>query len=119
MEQVIKLFGRIAEILPAQTGTSMRTGEEWTSQDYVFEYYKWSGQQYASRICARIFGKENIAKHNLRQFEEVWLTLDISARRNQDGTRWFNEVRIIAVEREMAQQSAAATEDNGHKFPAY
>ena len=37
MEQIIKLTGRIAEVLPANTGVSQRTGNQWMSQEYVFE----------------------------------------------------------------------------------
>ena len=108
MEQVIKLQGRIAEVLPVQSGISSRTGDKWMSQDYVFEFYEWSGQQYASRVCCRVFGENKIKEFNLQPYEEVTLTLGLSANRNADGTRWYNEVRVRGVER--AQNQAAVSE---------
>ena len=104
MEQTIKLTGRIAEVLPVQTGTSQRTGDKWMSQEYVLEYFEWSGSRYANRVCCRVFGEDNIKKFDLKQFEEVTLSLYINANRNADGTRWFNEIRVRNVERADAQK---------------
>lgn len=95
----MKLFGRIAEVMPAQEGVSARTGNAWKSQEYLFEYFAWSGAQYPSRILCRVFGEDNIAKFNLKQGEEVTVWLRFDANKSQDGTRWFNEIRITNVER--------------------
>lgn len=107
MEQIIKLTGRIAEVLPANTGVSKRTGNQWMSQDYIFEYFMWSGQQRATQLCVRIFGEDNIKRHNLQPLEEnVTLTLRLESTKNQESGRWFTEVRVTNVERAGAQQSA-------------
>jgi hypothetical protein len=112
MEQIVKLLGRIAEVMPAQEGVSARTGNAWKSQEYLFEYFAWSGAQYPSRILARIFGEDNIAKYNLKQGEEVTVWLRFDANKSQDGTRWFNEIRITNVERAgvQANQPTAANQ---------
>ena len=112
MEQIVKLLGRIAEVMPAQEGVSARTGNAWKSQEYLFEYFAWSGAQYPNRILARIFGEDNIAKFNLKQGEEVTVWLRFDANKSQDGTRWFNEIRITNVERAgvQANQPAAANQ---------
>lgn len=106
MEQIIKLTGRIAEVMPLQSGISQRTGNSWQSQEYLLEYFAWSGAQYANRIVGRVFGEENIAKFHLQQSEEVTLTLSFNASKSQDGSRYFNEVRITNVERAAAAQVA-------------
>lgn len=107
MEQIVKLTGRIAEVFPAQSGVSARTGNNWMSQDYLFEFYQWSGQQNPNRLVARIFGEDNIKRHNLQPLEEdVTLTLRLDASKTKDGDRWFNEVRITNVERVGQQQPA-------------
>ena len=114
MEQVVKLTGRIAEVLPLQSGTSQRTGNQWKSQEYLFEYFPWSGAQNPSRIVLRIFGEEDIAKFNLKQYEEnVTLTLRFAAQKSQDGTRWFNEIRITNVERHNSQQLSLQPQQDG------
>ena len=118
MEQIIKLTGRIAEVLPANTGVSQRTGNQWMSQEYIFEYFMWSGQQRATQLCVRIFGEDNIKRHNLQPLEEnVTLTLRLESNKSQDGERWFTEVRVTNVERagqKPAQQpSGSAQQQNG------
>lgn len=110
MEQIIKLTGRIAEVLPANTGVSQRTGNQWMSQEYIFEYFMWSGQTNPTKLCVRIFGEDNIKRHNLQPLEEnVTLTLRLESSQNQETGRWFTEVRVTNVERagqQPAQQSA-------------
>lgn len=110
MEQIVKLTGRIAEVFQAQSGVSARTGNNWKSQDYLFEFFQWSGQQNPNRIVVRIFGEDNIKRHNLQQYEDnVTLTLRLDASKTKDGDRWFNEVRVTNVERVGQQQPAQAT----------
>jgi hypothetical protein len=110
MEQIVKLTGRIGKVFPAQSGTSQRTGNQWMSQDYLFEFFQWSGQQNPNRLVVRIFGEDNIKRHNLQQYEDnVTLTLRLDASKTKEGDRWFNEVRITNVERVGHQQAAQAT----------
>ena len=109
MEQIVKLTGRIAEVFPAQSGVSARTGNNWMSQDYLFEFFQWSGQQNPNRLVVRIFGEDNIKRHNLQQYEDnVTLTLRLDASKTKEGDRWFNEVRVTNVERIGVQQPSQA-----------
>ena len=107
MEQIIKLTGRIAEVMPVVSGISDRTGNAWKSQEYLFEYFAWSGAKYANRMVVRVFGEDDIAKYNLKQGEEVTLTIRFDANKSKDGSRWFNEIRISNVERPQATQQPA------------
>ena len=107
MEQIIKLTGRIAEVMPVASGVSDRTGNAWKSQEYLFEYFAWSGAKYANRLVARVFGEDDIVKFNLKQGEEVTLTIRFDANKSKDGTRWFNEIRINNVERTQSTQLPA------------
>ena len=111
MEQIIKLTGRIAEVMPVVSGISDRTGNAWKSQEYLFEYFAWSGAKYANRMVARIFGEDDIAKYNLKQGEEVTLTIRFDANKSKDGSRWFNEIRISNVERPQAAQQPAQAQN--------
>ena len=109
MEQIVKLTGRIADVFTAQSGVSARTGNNWKSQDYLFEFFQWSGQQNPNRLVVRIFGEDNIKRHNLQKYEDnVTLTLRLDASKTKDGDRWFNEVRVTNVERVGQQQPAQA-----------
>lgn len=121
MEQIIKLEGRIAEVMPEQSGVSQRTGNSWKSQEFLFEYYAWSGQNYASRICVRVFGEENLRRFNLQQYDEVILTLTIRANKSQDGSRWFNEITVANVERktkgDAIDKAADEVDESGNPKP--
>ena len=113
MEQIVKLTGRIAEVFPAQSGVSARTGNNWMSQDYLFEFFTWSGAQNPNRLKVRIFGEDNIKRHNLQQYEDnVTLTLRLDASEIGDG-KWFNEVRVTNVERAGQQQPAPPQSGTG------
>ena len=122
MEQIVKLTGRIAEVMPVVSGISDRTGNPWNSQEYLFEYFAWSGAKYANRMVVRVFGEEDIAKFNLKQGEEVTLTIRFDANKSKDGSRWFNERRISNVERpqaihqpaQQAPQAANAPQPNNN-----
>ena len=107
MEQIVKLTGRIAEVMPVVSGISDRTGNAWKSQEYLFEYFAWSGAKYANRMVVRVFGEDDLAKFNLKQGEEVTLTIRFDANKSKDGSRWFNEIRISNVERQQAAQQPA------------
>lgn len=121
MEQIIKLEGRIAEVMPEQSGVSQRTGNSWKSQEFLFEYYAWSGQNYASRICVKVFGEENLRRFNLQQYDEVILTLTIRANKSQDGSRWFNEITVANVEHktkgDAIDKAAAEVDESGNPKP--
>ena len=107
MEQIVKLTGRIAEVMPVVSGVSERTGNQWKSQEYLFEYFSWSGARYPNRMVARIFGEDDIAKYNLKQGEEVTVTVRFDANKSKDGSRWFNEIRITNVERPQSAKQPA------------
>ena len=111
MEQIVKLTGRIAEVMPVVSGISDRTGNPWKSQEYLFEYFAWSGAKYANRMVVRVFGEDDIAKFNLKQGEEVTLTIRFDANKSKDGSRWFNEIRISNVERPQGTQQPAQAQN--------
>lgn len=115
MEQIVKLVGRIAEVMPIQQGVSARTGNAWESQNYLFEYFEWSGANYPKRVVVRVFGHDRINQFNLAAMNgEVKLTISLNANQSQDG-RWFNEINVVNAEpvngtQQPAQPQNAAAE---------
>lgn len=78
------------------------------SQDYLFEFFTWSGAQKPNRLKVRIFGEDNIKRHNLQRYEEnVTLTLRLDASKTEDG-KWFNEVQVTNVEHTGQQKAEQA-----------
>ena len=95
------LTGTIIQVMPAQSGTSSRTGNPWMSQEYVLEV----PAQYPKRMVFRIFGEDRIKQFNIKQGEQnVTIQFDIDA--HEYNGRWFNEVRCYNVLRSVGQQQA-------------
>ena len=85
--------------MPAQSGTSSRTGNPWMSQEYVMEI----PGQWPRHIVFRIFGEDRIKQFNIQQGEQnVTIQFDIDA--HEYNGRWFNEVRCYNVLRSVGQQ---------------
>jgi len=113
------LTGTIIQVMPAQSGTSSRTGNPWMSQDYVLEV----PAQYPKRMVFRIFGEDRIKQFNIQQGEQnVTIQFDIDA--HEYNGRWFNEVRCYNVLRsvgqpyqQQAQPSAVSPQTSQSPFP--
>ena len=109
MEQIIKLTGRIAKVFPTNSGVSQRTGNQWMSQEYLLEYFSWSGARYPDRVVFRIFGEDRIKQFNLQELEDnVTVILRMDAHEN-DG-RWYNEISAINIMRANQPSQGANTQ---------
>jgi len=106
--------GNIIAVMPAQSGVSQRTGNQWMSQEYVLEV----PGQYPRKMVFRIFGEDRIKQFNLHQGEQnVTVQFDIDA--HEYNGRWFNEVRAYNVIRPYVgqQQAAPAPQPAANPFP--
>ena len=105
------LTGTIIAVMPAQSGTSQRTGNQWMRQEYVLEV----PAQYPKRMAFSIFGEDRIKQFALQQGEQqVTIQFDIDA--HEYNGRWFNEIRAYNVLR--AQQPAVAPPAQPQPAPA-
>ena len=112
MEQIIKLTGRIAKVFPANSGVSQRTGNTWMSQEYLLEFFSWSGANYPDRVVFRVFGEERIKQFALQELEEnVTVVLRLDAHENNG--RWYNEISATNVIRQGQQQPQNAPAGGG------
>ena len=96
----MELTGRIIAVIPAQSGVSARTGNNWMSQDYVIEV----PGQYPRRCVFRIFGEDRIKQFNIQNGEDVTVQFDIDA--HEYNGRWFNDVRAYNILRGQVPQAA-------------
>ena len=105
----MELTGRIIAVLPAQSGVSARTGNNWMSQDYVIEV----PGQYPRKCLFRIFGEDRIKQFNIQQGEDVTVQFDIDA--HEFNGRWFNDIRAYNVIR--GQVASVANAPQTSPFP--
>ena len=97
----MELTGKIIAVLPANSGTSQRTGQTWMSQQYVLEV----PGMYPKRMVFEVFGEDRIMSFNIQNGQDVVVSFEIDAHEYQG--RWFNEVRAWNV-RPVGQQQPTA-----------
>ena len=91
----MELEGKISVVMPATSGVSKSTGNQWMSQEYVMAYYWFPNQTNPSYIVMRVFGEDRIKQFNLQPNDEVRVRFHIEA--HDYNGRWFNETRLDAV----------------------
>ena len=91
----MELEGKISVVMPAASGVSQSTGNQWMSQEYVMAYYWFPNQTNPSYIVMRVFGEDRIKQFNLQPNDEVRVRFHIEA--HEYNGRWFNEIRLDAV----------------------
>ena len=91
----MELEGKISVVMPATSGVSQSTGNQWMSQEYVMAYYWFPNQTNPSFIVLRAFGEDRIKQFNLQPNDEVRVRFHIEA--HEYNGRWFNEIRLDAV----------------------
>lgn len=89
MANELTISGRIALILPLQTGTS-KSGHAWQKQEYILD----TGGQYPKKVCFSLFG-DSITKFPLQVGQDVTVSIDIESR--EWNSRWYTEVRAWNV----------------------
>lgn len=97
----MELTGKIIAVMPANSGTSQRTGQTWMSQQYVLEV----PGMYPKRMVFEVFGEDRIRSFNIQKDQEVVVSFEIDA--HEFNGRWFNEVRAWNV-RPVGQQQPTA-----------
>jgi hypothetical protein len=103
--------GRIAKLLPIRQGVSQRTGNEWKSLPFIFEYFEHESDRYADSVMLETFDTNVI--NNLKEGMEVICGFGHKAKTitKQDGTQiTINEMRLYKIEsvRKAQQQDAGA-----------
>lgn len=97
----MELTGKIIAVMPANSGTSQRTGQTWMSQQYVLEV----PGMYPKRMVFEVFGEDRIRSFNIQKDQDVVVSFEIDA--HEYNGRWFNEIRAWNVKPVGQQQPTA------------
>ena len=109
----MELTGKIIAVLPAKSGVSTKTGNNWMTQEYVIEV----PGQYPKRCAFSVFGEDRIKQFNIQSGDEVTIQFDIDAR--EFNGRWYNDVRVYNVIRGQVQQAVVTnTSVASSSFPS-
>ena len=102
--------GRIARLLPIRQGVSQRTGNEWKSLPFIFEYFEHDSDRYADSVLLETFDTKVI--DNLKEGMEVRCGFGHKTREftKQDGTTAvINDLRLYKIECVRKAQPPAQT----------
>jgi hypothetical protein len=94
--------GRVKKILPLRSGVSQRTGNEWKSLPFVFEYHEHETDRYADSVVLETFDTNVI--ENLKEGMEICCGFGHRTR-EYDG-KTYNELRLYKIESVKAAQQA-------------
>lgn len=107
----MEFVGIVSKVLPIKSGTSQRTGNEWRSLPFIFEYYENDNDRYADSVVLETFDEKVI--NNLKEGMEIRCGWGHKARTitKSDGTTTtYNELRLYKIEsiKKAKQQEAHA-----------
>lgn len=90
--------GRIAKVLPIRQGVSQRTGNEWKSLPFIFEYFENPSDRYADSVMLETFDTNVI--DNLKEGMEVRCGFGHRTREytKDDKTMIINDLRLYKIE---------------------
>ena len=95
--------GRVKKLLPVRSGVSQRTGNEWKSLPFVFEYYEHETDRYADSVVLETFDTKVI--DNLKEGMEIRCGFSHYTREYEGKT--YNELRLYRIESVKKPQNAA------------
>ena len=92
--------GRISKVLPMRSGTSQRTGNQWQTQPFVFEYFETDDQRWSDKVLLETFNASEIPLIEENAKVRIGFAHSVREWTNQRGeTQMFNEIRMYKFER--------------------
>ena len=90
----MEFTGQVKKILPLRSGVSQRTGNEWKSLPFIFEYHENPTDRYADTVLLETFDTNVI--DNLKEGMEIRCGFGHSTREYEGKV--YNELRLYKIE---------------------
>lgn len=87
----MELKGKIFAVLPAQSGVSQKSGNNWMIQQYVIE----TDGKYPKKVPFEIFGEDKIKQFNLQVGDDVTIQFDLEG--SEYNGKWYVRVKCYNV----------------------
>lgn len=109
--------GRIAKLLPIRQGVSQRTGNEWKSLPFIFEYFENPSDRYADSVMLETFDEKVI--NSLQEGMEVRCGFGHRTREytKDDKTMIINDIRLYKIESVRKANNQPAPQTGSAPFP--
>ena len=104
----MEFIGRVKKILPLRSGVSQRTGNEWKSLPFIFEFFEHDTDHYSQTVVLETFDTRVI--DNLKEGMEVRCGFEHRTR-EYDG-KFYNEMRLYKIE-SVKRENKPAEPTNG------
>lgn len=105
----MEFYGRIMKVLEQRKGTSERTGNEWKTQGFVFEYFEQPTDRYSDKVYLETFD-ENV----MSQLKEGLPVLIGFGHNVEDyNGRTYNRLRMYKFEPQGQNRSSPQTKQDG------
>ena len=98
----MEFTGQVKKILPLRSGVSQRTGNEWKSLPFIFEYHENPTDRYADTVLLETFDTNVI--DNLKEGMKIRCGFGHRTREYEGKT--YNELRLYKIESVKAAQQA-------------
>lgn len=90
--------GRVDKVMPVQTGTSQKTGNQWMTQEFVFEFFEQESSRYSDKACVKIIKADIIKAAQLKEGDEIICGFGHNVREYQG--RFYNEITAYKIEKQ-------------------
>ena len=90
----MEFTGQVKKILPVRSGVSQRTGNEWKSLPFIFEYHENPTDRYADTVLLETFDTKVI--DNLKEGMEI--RCEFGHRTREYEGKVYNELRLYKIE---------------------
>ena len=90
----MEFIGRVKQLLPLRSGTSERTGNEWSTLPFIFEYFENPTDRFADTVLLETFDT-NVIDH-LKEGMEVRCGFGHKTREYKGKV--YNEIRLYKIE---------------------
>lgn len=102
-----------------RSGTSQRTGNQWQTQPFIFEYFETDDQRWSDKVLLETFNASEIPLIEENAKVRIGFAHSVREWTNQRGeTQTFNEIRMYKFERLDTAPNAEPTSVSNAPQPA-
>lgn len=105
----MEFTGRIYKVLGERSGTSAKTGNEWKTLQFIFEYFENKSDRYSDKVVLETFDTNVMPL--VKEGANVRIGFGHHAREHEG--RYYNELRMYKFEALDGQQQLAPLQQDG------
>lgn len=115
----MEFTGRIMKVLEPRSGVSEKTGKEWKTQGFIFEYFENPTDRYSDKVYLETFDENIILQLKENLPVRIGFGHHVRELTNQQGRKMvINEIRIYKFEPQVQQQSPQQSNQPAPQQPA-